>query len=184
MTTDDSTESSLDTMPKTNDSGEAPKASQKVDRLIVRPVGSLEISAIWREVATCVLGGLPDEYRTTKSLTNLMGAFYDGRFQFFAGSIATESATEKPQLVVGCTTTVKVDPFTKRRTLFIVSLYATPSVLITLEAWKGTMTFLESYARQQGCTRIEAYTTNPRVMQMAAECGLKPTWRVVAKEIE
>ena len=88
---------------------------------------------------------------------------------------------DKLRQAAGMVTTVRLDPLTGHRTLFIYSLFA--RIPISDEEWGDAFDKLRAVAKQHKCIRVSAFSKNPSVIDLVNKLGGSTEMRVVELEV-
>ena len=174
-----STESKSGTTPSVSTTDEAPKESPKrVDRITLKRIGPDDVTKYYHVIKQSIMDGLRGVENSPATATNIIGALYTGHMTGWVGLATIEGKT---QFVGSGIAHIGTNPFSGDKSMFIVSLNATEHV--TTGAWRKAFEEIEAYARKKGCRRIEAVTSNKRLLRMASSFGFSEPRKWLSKEL-
>jgi hypothetical protein len=79
-------------------------------------------------------------------------------------------------------TMIATEPITKERTLVIYSFFLYKSVE-DISVWQKGMAALESFAKENNCKNINAYSANDKVVTLAKKLGFLKEYAFIIKEV-
>ena len=167
-----SSESSVDTKPRTDDidaaqDGSRDKAkTERIDRLAVRLLTPNEVSFMWNLVKQSILDGSDGYITTDIELARVLSALTEGRLQCWI-----VACDDTKHFVGAVLTQVVNDGLVGKKGLSILSLSAKRPVRIS--AWREGLSVLVKFAKSRDCSYVTAMTRNPRVVEMVTAMGFE-----------
>jgi len=167
---------------KTDELAEEPRDSRKkVDSVVVQKVALDDMSKYYTVIADAVMAGLgtavhPSDIHSLAA--RAMARIADGRLQCWA--LMADGAARSSFIGV-ITTQIFDEPVAGFRGLVIYSAYA--SQYISEAGWQHVYRVLYAWAKQNRCSRIVAYSDNPRVVRLCESFGANTSRREIVKEI-
>ena len=73
------------------------------------------------------------------------------------------------------------DDITGESSIFIESVYS--FARIPMDLWKEVLEITTKYAKKENCSKITAYSSNPKVFEIAKELGFNERYRYFEMEI-
>jgi len=139
-------------------------------------VPAQQIPLLWEHIKFAVVSAdRIDERDLQNYLGNLLGDLLSDKAQCFV------RMDEQRMLLAVVITRVMFDEMTGYRSLLIQCLYSFKPV--STDEWITNMNIVEAYAIKRGCKKVIAYSTNPRVFELAAELGFNERYRCFIKEV-
>lgn len=122
-----------------------------------------QVSKFWDQLGPSIEAALPPNVSADKeSLNRILAAILSGRLDCWVNAREGEEGLILNAVAV---TTFNVEPFSLTRELVVYAVYALSG--IGLKDWKEGYEVLRKYAMSKGCLRLTAYTSNPKLVELA-----------------
>lgn len=151
----------------------------KPNKLVAWLMSPKDVSMYWNAVVSAVVSGLPKRMVDADTPTNIMAAIMSGGLDCWA--LLDVEQGRPPKFVGAGTTAIAEDKWLKRRSLVIYSLHS--ARYVTAEAWKSALEPVVEHAKENGCSRVIAYTDNPRAIQLANLLGFTTGIQAIEMEV-
>ncbi len=145
--------------------------------VVARRLNTHDVQRWQSEIKVAVLAALPMVDRTEAHLNWMMSEYGQDRLQVW-GLFSYD--TEKPRFVGVLTTRLNYYP-PSRKVLYIYTLHAPRH--ITRQGMASAFDCVINFAKEIGCTGVEALSKNPAVVALCGELGFDTEERHLYKEI-
>jgi len=138
-----------------------------------------QIGVYWERLRPLFITNLiPKVDKTPETVFRILQSFMCGNMQLWAGVEEGEKPVE--ERVFGfIATTLDIDAATQERNLLLYSVFAVKEIPISI--WIPGLKVLDEYKKQQGCSKLIAYTEVPEIVALTKRLGFKQ-YTFVTKE--
>jgi len=142
---------------------------------MILQLASDQCAAYWEDIKNVVLASMPSfADRSPDGLNQVLANLLDGHAQAWV-------ALDANVVVATAVTIIQTDTITGIRNLLIYALAGYGN--IREEIWKDGIEALKSFAKAQGCYKVIAFSSVPRILTIAEGLGVNCSARVLEWEI-